>query len=204
MQMVSIWENIKPATNLNNTLRLVFQPHLGTCGFRHGLECFWLGFKVAEFPVWCIYVKKLAVSGCFLSYFICIYIYIHYTRLLHFIWLVYVWGFLIKCTPHFGGCCFPIPLSMSSFLDFLSVSFPCFISLLLDAYLQFNCLSFLPLLLSPELRCSSFSLSSPHRIPLCIAIKIKNHLNKSIFLQSFDHPPTHPAPHPSPQNWYTT
>lgn len=74
MQMVSIWENIKPATNLNNTLRLVFQPHLGTCGFRHGLECFWLGFKVAEFPVWCIYVKK---TRCIWLFFIIFHMYIY-------------------------------------------------------------------------------------------------------------------------------
>lgn len=189
--MVSIWENRRPATNLNNTLRLVFQPHLGTCG-SHGLES-WLGLKSLSFLSDVFMSKKLAVSGCFLSYFICIYIY--YTRLLHVIWLVYVWGFLIYSTPHFGGCCFPIPLSMASFLIFyqfpFSVSFLFFLMLILNSTACHSCLYFC--LRSCGVHHFPFP---PHRIPLCIAIKIKNNLNQS-FITFW--PPTHPPTQPRTQ-----
>ena len=72
--MVSIWENRRPATNLNNTLRLVFQPHLGTCG-SHGLES-WLGLKSLSFLSDVFMSKNSLYLAVFLSYFICIYIYI--------------------------------------------------------------------------------------------------------------------------------
>lgn len=146
--------------------------------------------------------KKSLYLAVFLSYFICIYIYIYCTRLLHFIWLVYVWGFwyivrTILGVAAFGFHCQCL-LSWIFYQFPFSVSFLFFLMLIFNSTACHSCLYF-------RLRsCGVHHFPSPLPTEYLSVLQLKSKSFKSNFYNLVTTHPPSPAPHPSPRNWYTT